>query len=78
MKTISAGDLARVVGYPGQIKDPQRTAYGNIRHKLVDLIVLVFTALLCGYEDYEEMEAFGELRRDFPGSFPGLPERDTG
>ncbi|MDR0399903.1 MAG: transposase family protein, partial [Treponema sp.] len=59
--------------YLEQIKDPRRTAYGNIRHKLVDIIAIAFTAVLCGYEDYEEMEAFGELRRDFLGSFLELP-----
>jgi hypothetical protein len=69
MKTISAGDLARAVDYLEGIHDPQRTAYGNIRHKLADIIVVAFTAVLCGYEDYEEMEAFGEWRRDFPGVF---------
>jgi hypothetical protein len=59
MKSISVRDLARVVDYLEQIKDPRRTAYGNIRHKLVDIIVIAFTAVLCGYEDYEEMEEFG-------------------
>jgi hypothetical protein len=34
---------------------------------------IVFTAGLCAYEDYREMEAFGKWRRDFPESFPGLP-----
>jgi hypothetical protein len=75
MKSISACELARVVDYPGQIKDPRWTAYGNIRHKLADIIVIAFTAVLCGYEDCEEMETFGELRRDFFGSFLELPGR---
>jgi hypothetical protein len=54
MKSISAGELARVVDYLEQIKDLRRTAYGNIRHKPVYIIVIAFTALPCGYEDYEE------------------------
>jgi hypothetical protein len=72
MKSISAGELARVVDYPGQIKDPRRTAYGNIRHKLADIII-AFTAVLCGYEDCEEMGEFGRLRQDLLKGFLELP-----
>ena len=28
----------------GEIDEPGRTAYGNIRHKLIDFIVIGFTA----------------------------------
>jgi hypothetical protein len=62
MGKISISDLARVVDYLEAINDPRRTAYGNIRHKLIDIIVRAFTAGLCGYEDYEEMEEFGRLK----------------
>jgi hypothetical protein len=51
MKSISMRDLARVADYLEQINDPRRTAYGNIRHKLVDIIVITFTALLYFPED---------------------------
>jgi hypothetical protein len=56
MGKISIHDLARVVDCLDRINDPRRTEYGNIRHKLIDIIVIAFTAALCGYEDYEEME----------------------
>jgi hypothetical protein len=56
-----------------QINDPRRTKYGNIRHKLIDLIGIAFTAALCGYEDYEAMEGFGRLKRDFLKAFLELP-----
>jgi hypothetical protein len=75
MKSISARDLARVADYLEQANDPRRTAYGNIRHKLVDIIVTAFTELLCGCEDYEEMEEFGRLRLDFLKGFLELPDR---
>jgi hypothetical protein len=52
------------VDYSGHINDLRRTAYGNIRHKLADIIVIAFTVVLCGYEDYGEMEEFGSLRQD--------------
>jgi hypothetical protein len=64
MKSINVCDPAQVADYPGQINAPRRTAYGNIRYKLVGIIVVAFTAVLCGYEDYEEKEEFGRLRQD--------------
>jgi predicted transposase YbfD/YdcC len=73
MGNISIHDLARVADYLDQTNDPRRTAYGNIRHKLTDIIVIAFTAALCGYEDYEEMEEFGRLKQDFLKSFLELP-----
>jgi hypothetical protein len=41
---ISMRDLARVVDFLDELNDPRRTEYGNIRHKLVDIIVIAFTA----------------------------------
>jgi hypothetical protein len=73
MGKISIHDLERVAGYLEGINDPRRTAYGNIRHKMIDIIVIAFTAVLCGYEDYEEMEEFGKLKRDFLKGFLELP-----
>jgi hypothetical protein len=73
MRSISQGELERVKYHLGKINDPRRTEYGNIRHKLIDIIVIAFTAALCGYEDYEEMEEFGRLKYDFLKSFLELP-----
>ncbi|MDR1930580.1 MAG: transposase family protein [Treponema sp.] len=74
MKAVSIHDLARVADYLEGINDPRRTEYGNIRHKLIDIIVIAFTAALCGYEDYEEMEEFGRLKLDFFKTFLELPQ----
>ena len=73
MATINIRDLARVADFLDEINDPRRTEYGNIRHKLADIIVIAFTAALCGYEDYEEMEEFGRLKQDFFKTFLELP-----
>lgn len=73
MAKISIRDLARVADFLDEINDPRRTGYGNIRHKLVDIIVIAFTAALCGYEDYEEMEEFGRLKPDFFKTFLEVP-----
>jgi hypothetical protein len=70
MDAISIQDMARVVDYLDKINDPRGTAYGNIRHKLIDIIVIAFTAVLCGYEEYEEMEEFGRLKLGVCGALP--------
>jgi hypothetical protein len=78
MKSISARELARVADYLEQTNDPRRTVYGNIRHKLVDIIAIVFTAVLCDYEDYEEYGGIWEAETGFTQRFSGVAERDTG
>jgi predicted transposase YbfD/YdcC len=59
--------------YLGGIEEPRRTAYGNFRHKLTDIIVIAFTATLCGSDEFEEMEEFGRLKQDFFKEFLELP-----
>jgi hypothetical protein len=61
------------LGSPNGKSSPGGTAYGNIRHKLVDMIVIAFTAVLCSYENYEEMEKLGKLKLDLLKSFLELP-----
>ena len=68
----------------GQIKnihDPRRTSYGNIRHKLEDIIVIGLCTLICGGEDYADMEEFGIEREEFLRQFlelpNGIPDSDT-
>ena len=43
------------------IQEPRRTRYGNIRHKL-DIIGLC--TIICGGEDFSDMEAFGKSRQE--------------
>ncbi|MDR0723261.1 MAG: transposase family protein [Treponema sp.] len=45
-----------------------------MRHKLIDSIVIAFTAVLCGYDDYQELEEFGRLKQDFFKRFLELPQ----
>jgi hypothetical protein len=73
MTNISVRDLERVMDFPDEINDPRRTAWRNIRHKLTDILVTAFAVALCGYEDYEEMEEFGLLKREFFEQFLELP-----
>ena len=61
--------------------DPRRTSHGNIRHKLEDIIIIGLCAIICGGEDYADMEAFGTEREKFLRGFlelpNGIPDSDT-
>ena len=63
------------------ISDPRRTSYGNIRHKLVDIIIIGLCTIICLGEDYNDMEAFGVEREAWLRTFlelpNGIPSSDT-
>lgn len=63
------------------IPDPRRVTYGNIRHKLEDIIIIGLCTIICGGEDYNDMEAFGLEREDWLRTFlelpNGIPDSDT-
>jgi hypothetical protein len=71
---ISDENIQEMGEYLGGVEEPRRTAYGNFRHKLTGIIVIVFTATLCGSDEFEEIEEFGRLKQDFFKEFPGLPD----
>lgn len=63
------------------IREPRRVAYGNIRHKLEDIIIIALCAIICGGEDYADMEEFGVERegwlREFLELPHGIPDSET-
>ena len=63
-----------------KINEPRRT-YGNIRHKLEDIIIIGLCTVICGGEDFVDMEAFGRSRKDYLAKFlelpNGIPDSDT-
>lgn len=62
------------------VTDPRRS-YGNIRHKLEDIIIIGLCTVICGGEDYADMEEFGKEREDFLRKLlelpSGIPDCDT-
>jgi predicted transposase YbfD/YdcC len=62
------------------ISDPRRK-YGNLRHKLADILVIGLCTILCKGEDFTDMEDFGNEREDWLKSFlelpNGIPDSDT-
>src|SRR5262245_26614850 len=54
------------------VPDPRRQCK-NLRHPLVDVLVIGFCAVLCGSDDFVEIEAFGRSKEPFFRRFLGLP-----
>ena len=72
--------IQKLIEKSENITDPRRQ-YGYLQHKLVSIIVISFCAIICGAEDYEDIEEFGKARRswlekhvDLPN---GIPDKDT-
>jgi predicted transposase YbfD/YdcC len=68
--------VAAIVAVP----DPRRQCK-NLRHRLVDILVIGFCAVLCGCDDFVEIEAFGRAKEEFFRRFlelpHGIPSHDT-
>lgn len=65
-----------------RMPDPRRTNKGNIRHKLVDIIIIGLCSILCGGGgDFDAMECLGNAREEAFRSFlelpNGIPDADT-
>ena len=62
------------------VNDPRRQ-YGNLRHKLEDIIIIGLLAIISLGEDFADMEVFGKERegwlRDFLELPNGIPDSDT-
>ena len=55
------------------VPDPRRQCK-NLRHPLVDVLVVGFCGVLCGCDDFVELETFGRKKEDFFRRFLQLPE----
>jgi hypothetical protein len=75
-----AKEPSQLVEAPEAVPDPRRQCK-NLRHPLVDVLVLGFCGVLCGCEDFVEIEACGRSKEDFFRRFlelpHGIPSHDT-
>jgi predicted transposase YbfD/YdcC len=55
-----------------EVNDPRR-AYGNLRHKLEDIIIIGLLSTICLGEDFADMEEFGKERKEWLRGFLELP-----
>ena len=75
-----AKEQSKLVEALAAVPDPRRQCR-NLRHRLVDVLVIGFCAVLCGCDDFVEIEAFGRAKEDFFRRFlelpHGIPSHDT-
>jgi predicted transposase YbfD/YdcC len=70
---ITIEQARRMKDSVGKLEDKRRQPKGNFRHKLVSIVVIVFTAVLCGLDDYEKIEEFGKERQEWFKKFLDMP-----
>jgi predicted transposase YbfD/YdcC len=77
---MQAMEQSPLVAALAAVPDPRRRCK-NLRHPLVDVLVLGFCGVLCGCDDFVEIEAFGRPKEDFFRRFlelpHGIPSHDT-
>ena len=66
-------DQSQLVEALEEVPDPRRQCK-NLRHPLVDVLVVGFCGVLCGCDDFVELETFGRKKEDFFRRFLQLPE----
>jgi predicted transposase YbfD/YdcC len=61
------------------LDDPR--VVGRCDHRLLDVVVITLLAVLCGAEDWPDVELFGQSRKEWLGTFlslpNGIPSHDT-
>lgn len=73
-------DIKKLKESVKEVKDPRR-AWGNLRHKLEDILIIGLCTVICQGEDFEDMEVFGKEREEWLKKFLelpyGIPDSDT-
>ena len=73
-------EMQRIMSSLDDVADCRR-GYGNLRHKLVDILVIGLCSTICCGEDFVDMEEFGRDREEWLRGFlelpNGIPDSDT-
>jgi len=77
---ITETDIIRIQESLGGIQDPRRR-WGNLRHKLVDILIIALSSVIIGEDEFEAMEDWGREREKWFRTFlelpHGIPDADT-
>jgi predicted transposase YbfD/YdcC len=65
-------NMQKLIKAAKRIQDPRRQ-WGNLRHKLADILVISFCAIICGAQTYNDLALFGEARKMWFSWFLELP-----
>lgn len=72
--------IEKLIESTNKITDPRRS-YGNLRHKLADILIIGLCTIMCKGEDFTDMEEFGNEREEWLRRFlelpNGIPDSDT-
>jgi predicted transposase YbfD/YdcC len=72
--------IEKLIESTSEITDPRRR-YGNLRHKLADILIIGLCTIMCKGEDFTDMEDFGNEREKWLKTFldlpNGIPDSDT-
>jgi predicted transposase YbfD/YdcC len=72
--------IEKLIEKTSGISDPRRS-YGNLRHKLTDILIIGLCTSMCKGEDFTDMEDFGNEREKWLKTFlelpNGIPDSDT-
>src|SRR5919201_4018795 len=73
-------ERSRLVAALERVPDPRRPCK-HLRHRLVHGLVIGFCAVVCGWDDFVEIEECGQAKEDFLRRFlelpNGIPSPDT-
>jgi len=64
--------IKRLKGICKRLDDPRRP-WGNKRHELIDVIVIVLLGIICGCETWQDIRDYGTVKRKWLRSFLKLP-----
>ncbi len=71
--------LGSIEEHFGKLEDPRDRR--GLRHKLSDIIVISILSIICGADEFVEMEEFGNAKKEFLATFlelaNGIPSHDT-
>ena len=77
---ISEAELIRMKDHLTQIPDPRRQ-WGNLRHKLVNILIIALCTVIIREDEFDAMEDWGLEREEWLRGFlelpNGIPDKDT-
>ena len=71
--------MTRIIIELEKIKDLRRQ-WGNLQHRLIDILVITLLAIICGSEKWKDIENFGKSKhwlKDYLELPNGIPDEDT-
>lgn len=73
-------EKTKLIHFFEDLTDPRRKS-GNMRHELLDIVVISICGVICGAESWEEIEEYGKMKEPWLNSFlslpNGIPTHDT-